>query len=276
MKITFLLIVLLTLKGFTQPKSEINLPNGGKDIEIENLTSLFSLYITKNQEVFNDDKRLEYFQDINYTFLNQLYKNISIGIPLVLIYADIKTPFKFISKIKQYIPNRRPVFYMTENINDLIATGYSNYGSAKNFALEEILTKEKEEENDLFEDEFEFVPLNSWHIDFEEIMHSGKKEAITEALKRHSYSVLTISQDKTLMHSELFLNDESLKKLIKANQVLFLDFDENIFYEDYIDAIQKIKEHQIALEKNKEDKAYIVEVSLNLKNSLKEIGLELN
>lgn len=90
MKITFLLIVLLALKGFTQPKSEINLPNGGKDIEIESLTSLYSLYITKNQEVFNDDKRLEYFQDINYTFLNQLYKNISTGIPLVLFMQILK------------------------------------------------------------------------------------------------------------------------------------------------------------------------------------------
>jgi biopolymer transport protein ExbD len=268
--------MLLALKGFTQPKNEINLPNGGKDIEINNLTSLYSLYITKNQEVFNDDKKLEYFQDVNYTFLNQLNKNISMGIPLVLVYADVKTPFKFVSKIKQYIPNHRWVFYMTENIEGLKATAFRNYGSAKNFELEEILTME--EENDLLDEEFLFetLPINSWHFDFEKTMHSGNKEAIIEALNSYSHSVLTISQHKTVMHNELFLNDESLKKLIKANQVLFLDCDDDIFYEDYIDAIQKIKKHQITLEKNEEDKAYIIEVSLSLKKHFKEMDIELN
>lgn len=73
-KIVFLTTLLLAVKSYAQPKNEINLPEGGKDIEIKHITSLYSLYITQNQEVYNDDKRLEYFQDINYSFLNQLSK----------------------------------------------------------------------------------------------------------------------------------------------------------------------------------------------------------
>ncbi|OBX17593.1 hypothetical protein LX77_03719 [Gelidibacter algens] len=278
MKNIFLLILLLTVKGFTQPKNEINLPKGGKDIEIKSTKSLYSLYLTKNQEVFNDDERLEYFQDVNYTFLSQFDKNISMGIPLVLIYADVKTPFKFVSKVKSYIPNHRWVFYMTENIEGLKATAFRNYGSAKYLDLEEILTAEEEE--NLLAEEFPFAPPmpppNWWFVDFEKKLFSGNKAAIQNALNEYSHSVLTVSQNKALKHDNIILNDESLKNFIQANQVLFLNFDDGIFYEDYIDAVQKIKNHQIALEKNEQDKAYIIEVSLNLKSQLEEMDIELN
>lgn len=278
MKITFLLIALLALKGFTQPKNEINLPNGGKDIEINNLTSLYSLYITKNQEVFNDDKKLEYFQDVNYTFLNQLNKNISMGIPLVLIYADIKTPFKFVSKIKQYIPNHRWLFYMTENIEGLKATAFRNYGSAKNFGLEEILTME--EENDLLVEGFPFAPPlpppSMWYNDFEDIIYSGKKEDINEVLKKHTHNTLKVSLNKTLTHKGKIIDSNNLKKILEETDVVFLKFDNDILYEDYIHVVQEINRILKQIEKLKESGAYVIEISFQLEELYMDLGIELN
>ncbi|AXP81951.1 hypothetical protein CJ739_2886 [Mariniflexile rhizosphaerae] len=278
MKFTFLLIMLLALKGFTQPKNEINLPNGGKDIEINNLTSLYSLYITKNQEVFNDDKKLEYFQDVNYTFLNQLNKNISMGIPLVLIYADIKTPFKFVSKIKQYIPNHRWLFYMTENIEGLKATAFRNYGSAKNFGLEEILTME--EENDLLVEGFPFAPPlpppSMWYNDFEDIIYSGKKEDINEVLKKHTHNTLKVSLNKTLTHKGKIIDSNNLKKILEETDVVFLKFDNDILYEDYIHVVQEINRILKQIEKLKESGAYVIEISFQLEELYMDLGIELN
>lgn len=278
MKFTFLLITLLALKGFTQPKNEINLPNGGKDIEINNLTSLYSLYITKNQEVFNDDKKLEYFQDVNYTFLNQLNKNISMGIPLVLIYADIKTPFKFVSKIKQYIPNHRWLFYMTENIEGLKATAFRNYGSAKNFGLEEILTME--EENDLLVEGFPFAPPlpppSMWYNDFEDIIYSGKKEDINEVLKKHTHNTLKVSLNKTLTHKGKIIDSNNLKKILEETDVVFLKFDNDILYEDYIHVVQEINRILKQIEKLKESGAYVIEISFQLEELYMDLGIELN
>jgi biopolymer transport protein ExbD len=277
-EITYLLLVLLSFKVFAQPKNEINLPKGGKDIEIKQLTSLYSLYITKNQEVYNDDRKLDYYQDISYTFFNQLYKNASIGIPLFMLYADVKTPFKFVSKVKQYIPGHRWVFYMTENIEGLTATAFRSYGSIKNFVLDEILTLEAE--NDLLIEEFPFAPPlpppSMWYVDFEETLYSNDREAIQGSLNEYTHALITISQNKKLKHNDLVLDEVALGELVKKNKVLFLDFEENVFYEDYIDAIQKIKQYQIDLERNGEDKAYVVEVSLNLNNNLKALNIELN
>lgn len=133
-KMKYLLLLLLASKGFAQPKDGIKLPKGGKEIEIKSLTNLYSLYITKNQEVYKDDRKLEYFQDINYTLLDQKNKIPEPWIPqMVLLYADAHTKYKFIDKIKSHITSTFSLFYMTDNIDDLVAIFFKfNNFSKKN------------------------------------------------------------------------------------------------------------------------------------------------
>ncbi|MDZ4147781.1 MAG: hypothetical protein U1C58_05810 [Flavobacteriaceae bacterium] len=277
-KIVHLLILALTIQGFAQPKKEINLPKGGKDIKINRVTGLYSLYVTKNQEVYNDDKRLEYYQDINYTYLNQFYKNISYGDPLVLIYADNKTPYRFVSKIKEYIPGHRWIFYMTENIEGLKATAFGNYAPDKNLALEEIITLDDEIKIKKFNDSVSSPPLpppNMWYDDFVQTIYSGNKEAIQEALKNYAHSVINISQIKKLDDNKLVLDKEFVKNAIKNNNIVFLRFDDSTLYEDYIFVIQKIKEVLIELEKLDENIAYVIEISNQLNNLFENLSIQL-
>ncbi|KJD31326.1 hypothetical protein PW52_16725 [Tamlana sedimentorum] len=275
----YLLLLLLALKGFSQPKDEIKLPKGGKKIEIKSLTNLYSLYITKNQEVYNDDKKLEYFQDINYTLLDQKNKIPEPWIAQkVLLYADAHTKYKFIDKIKSHITSTFSLFYMTDNIYDLIATSFRfNNFSKKSFLLEEINSLQEEElieSSSITMDISDFA--NPWWVELERDLYSDNKEVIQGAINQHNHTLITVSPNKALKHKDLLLNDNNLKALIKSNKVLYLDFDDNTYYEDYLDAIQKIKKHQIALEKKQEEKAYVIEVSINLKKHLNQMGVELN
>lgn len=117
---------------------------------------------------------------------------------------------------------------------------------------------------------------NPWWVELERNLYSDNKEVIQGAINEHNHSLITVSPNKTLKHKDLLLNDNNLKVLLKSNKVLYLDFNDNVYYEDYLDAIQKIKKHQIALEKNQEERAYIIEVSINLKKHVNEMGVELN
>lgn len=279
LKFIYIILIFISFKGFSQPKSNITLPKGGDLMKFNSITGLYSIYITKNQEVYIDDRKLEYFQDINYTYFNQLYKNSSFGFPRVLLYADVDTPYRFISEVKDYIPSCLRIFHMTDNIDDLKAAPFTNCARYNELVLEEIYTLEEEISIQKLNDSLGPPPLpppSMWYFNFAETMYSGNKEAINQALKKYSYTVLTVSTGKKLKLNNVLINQESLKKALKSNNIIFLKFDNKALYQDYISAIQLINKCLLELEKLDENSAFVLEFSNYLGKLFKSLEIKLN
>ena len=278
-KYLFIILIIITSFGYGQPIDKIKLPKGGTDINITKTVQMYSLYITVNQEVYNDDKRLDYFKDINYSIQEQRNKSVDFSFPQKLfLYADKKVQYKFIDKIKGYFVAPKWVYYMTDGIEQLKATTFwLNYGN-QNLEIEEIMTLEQDVKNEALNCEGPSLlmpPPMAWYHEFEDIIYSRNKESIDNVLKEHTHDVLQISKNKTINYKNKVINEDSLLKFFKNNEVLFLKFDGDILYEDYISAIQIIKDILNFLEKKQEKRAYVVEVSYELEIFLKRNNIKL-
>lgn len=260
------------LTCFGQPKDKINIPKGGEDIKITEFTNLFSLYITENQEVYNDHKRLMYFEYINYSLRTQR-NSIEPWMPLkVLLYADEKVYYKFIDKIKSHIPVTTWLYYMTDNVEDLRAISFRlNSRCKKSLLLEEIPTLEKDTSS--IEETIEII--DAPELQLEKDLYFGRKKAVKKTLNSLSNKTLIVSKNKTLLNSiGENIDSEFLERLIKKNRVLFLKFDDAIFYEDYLHTIQKIKKIYNGLDKG-EQRAYVIEISYELEKIMKDKKIKL-
>ncbi len=267
-----LISVSITMSGFGQPKTKISLPKGGVE---RSFYGTIDFYITENQEVFSEDKRLLRYDDISNLII--MKNDIPLSERRVLLYADKNLSYSFIEKIKEEIAQvEKVLFLMTDSIAGT-KKGYSivlNSHLNRHKNIKTILTLEQEIKNQEFNESVlppPFPPPNMWYHDFEDIIYSGKKEAIKKVLKEYSYDIIRVLPNKVLEHKEVAISSEQLKRIIKDNDILFLKFDDKSLYGDYIYAIQEIKKHQIKLKKEKENRAYLVDISLKLEKLL--IGL---
>lgn len=265
------------LCGYSQPKDKIALPKGGKDIEFTQLTNLYSLYVTKNQEVYNDGKKLEYFQDISYTLQHQK-NSLEPWMPFkMLLYADGKVLYKFIDKIKnQFSIFPWGIYFMTDNTSDLKGTSFRYTTHIKeDIRLEKINTLEE----DIFISQNSFeetIDIGlAWQMQLEEYLYASKKEEVQKILKEYPAFVLTVAKNKTKLHNNESIDYDILKELINKNKILFLKFKDDIYYEDYLDALQEIKKIKKVLRDKNENNAYIIEISFELESLLKEMNIQL-
>ena len=183
--IRLLLILIIfsrAISCFTQPKSEIDLPKGGKELSFYGAIEFF---ITKNQEVYSENKRYKRYDDISNLILSK------IDIPSlerrVLLYADKSLRYIFIDKIKQEIALvEKRLFLMTDTIGhvkkgqSIFLNSYLN--RSKN--VNSILTLEQDIKNQKLNKPILSSPLlppKIWYHNFEDIIYSGKKEAIQNA-----------------------------------------------------------------------------------------------
>ncbi|OEJ99130.1 hypothetical protein A8C32_08115 [Flavivirga aquatica] len=265
--------IFITTNGIAQSKEDINLPEGGDDLSFYGTIEVF---ITKNQEVFNKEKKFNFYDDISNFILNK--SKLPMLERRVLLYADNKVKYSFIDKIKQEIALvEKMLFLMTDTI-EKPKKGYSIYlNSYLNRGKEQtsILTLEQDLKNEAFNSMVPPPPLpppSMWYHEFEDILYSGKKEIIEDVLKKHSYKTLNVTSNKVLKYKQEIINNNDLTKVLKENDIVLLKFDKDIYYEDYIYAIQEIKKLK-SLEKSR---TYIVEISYELENLLNKINVSID
>ncbi|TYA70176.1 hypothetical protein [Seonamhaeicola marinus] len=272
-----LLILVFSFYGHTQPKEEIELPKGGKEIEFKHLTNLYSLYITKNQEVYNDGKKLQYFQDVGYTLQHQK-NSIAPGVSFkTLIYADSKVYYSFIEKIKyQLAIDPRRVYFMTNDFYGFTGMYYrfTSYYNQE-IAIEKITTLEEDIFNAENGEEFFVDIVNPWEFDFEKNLYEGKKKGVEKTLQEVKTEVIEVGKNKSINYKGAIINAGKLENLVTQNQIIFLKFAEGIYYEDYIYCIQEVKRIRTELRQKNKKGAYIIELSSKLINLLKENNIKL-
>ena len=272
--ITFLFCLSLSLNA--QPKESIKLPEGGKEMAIEEALQLFSLYVTENQEVYNDGRKLEYFDDISYAIIDQKNKSIDEWVSqLVLLYADKNVRYSFIDAIKMEVAKaKNNIHYNTgniealESINKLLEYNPNNYRS-----LNPIKTKTE----DLDKEEIELVFMMSPPPpppSLVEYIYAVDKTMVEEGLSFFStYTFITLKNDKILDSNGEPLDEQNLANLIPNEALLFIRYDKNLLYGDYIKSTLKLDEIRKKLKETKQIEFRPFEVSSELEAHFKKLAI---
>jgi biopolymer transport protein ExbD len=101
-KFFFYLLLLLSVKSIAQ-KEHIKLPK--LDFEVDTLTTqnFFPIFITDNHEIYFEDERLRFWDQIPAKLLELKREPILRAFNDIVIYADATVPYGFIQKLKEEI-----------------------------------------------------------------------------------------------------------------------------------------------------------------------------
>jgi len=283
----FYILFLATLSCLAQPK-DIELPIGGEEMKISKGTFFLSFYITKNQEVYLEDKKISFYNDIA-PMLTQAIRTIPDnfhGPKIYYIYADVNVAYKFVDKIKTEIG--RIVYpridYKTDSYENIMTTMPSRInGSVKGILRDDkIFTLKEQQKNEEAAKEMMFPPPPPppafWQETFQHNLYQLNANKVAQTLKEHSSETLTIlpnGEYKYKGENYKFTNTAFLKDLHLKHEILFLRYGENLSYGDYIKAKQQLRKIGIAFDKEKKPSAYKIEISFALEEKLKEKNLRI-
>jgi biopolymer transport protein ExbD len=226
-----------------QPKQNIELPEGGKDMNVQVGTQLYSLYVTENLEIYNDDTLLEYFEDISFNFLDQKNKAITENLlQNFILYADKKVPYQLIDLIKQEVSRvKNNIHYKTGNLEDLETVNklleYNPYNYRELKSITALATQIKESNNA----ETEMVSVAFMNMppppppSLVEYLYWKDKSTVLEGLALfNTYTYITFKGSTILDSEGNVLNEKTLKQILPDKGLVFIRFDKKLLYGDYI------------------------------------------
>lgn len=277
----FLLLFVLQLLS-AQPKQNIKLPDGGKDMNVQVATQLYSLYVTENLEIYNDDTLLEYFDDISFNFLDQKNKAITENLlQNVILYADKKVPYQFIDAFKQEVSRvKNNIHYKTgdledlETVNKLLEYNPYNYRELKSITA---LAAQIEESNNA---ETEMVSVSFMNVppppppSLVEYLYGKDKLTVLEGLALFSTYTYITFKGSTILDSEgNVLNEKRLKQTLPDKGLVFIRFDKKLLYGDYIKSTLLLDKVRTELNDNSQLQFRPFEASAELESHFQDLGI---
>jgi len=291
----FLLISLFLLTFNLKAQiGNIELPSGNEQIKINHTTPIISIYVDKENAVYLEKESVEISE------LGKRLNYIRYKLPLehmvfvkVFLYIDKKVPYKIIDKIKTeiasvYIYN---LYYKTGSVEDkdlLKGLGFRNHQSFfRHQHIEKKITKKQEQEIKRYKDsirktENNFIqlpppppPPMSWTAEFSYKLYSDQQEIIDEILEEKSYSCISITNNGIKVEKEFigFDNLEDIERIFLNNDVLLVNFDENLVYQNYFKMISIVRKFE-RKNKNKHIPLY-AEMSTEIREIHKKANIKL-
>ncbi len=242
--------------AYPQPKDDIVLPKGGQKYEkVESLAEFEkpSLYITKEQVVFIEKVKLEYFNSISYFLFHFGEMNPPHVFVIPRLYADTDTHFDFIQRVihQTAMMSSKIEFATQENksirkdVSTLLKIDKSRISTLK----EEIVV------------DFDIVPPPiPWWLAARTDMYSGNVKKVKNVLSEHKYAVIKVLSNQRIEHKGQILSETKMADLLRENDILFIRFDENLFYKDFIYAIDFVNQIAKKVEAITKSSAYPIEV----------------
>jgi len=261
----------------------IVLPKGDREIKIRQSTPIFSIHIDELKNIYLED-RLTSIQELDES-LSNMYNKVPLHLKsnvVIFLYADARLDYMLIDQVKTQISrvDLRKVVYKTNSIEDedfLKGVYRRTPPSYFRGTIEErlgvktdtIFTGHWKESTNVKNNISELPPPEPppriWIYDFEEIIYSNQKEVIKEVLLERTNECVTITDDGFLISSGIITLDQvdQLTTLFRSNEVLLVNFDRNLKYKSYFNAINVFKT-VLGEMKNRERKPFILELSLEL------------
>lgn len=282
-KILFRIAILFLFGNIVQAQisKEINLPEGGREIQESDSYFEYNIYVTKNQKVTNmKDREISDFNEIS-SFMLSLKNRIPPHIWILpSLYADAETDFSFIERI---IRQMALVNFQMKFATQLKGANQEMIRHA--FTLlrsdsEEIIPLEEETVSDeSHQDETDFFspppPPAPWYFVIHQNMYSGNSEIVKSVLTEHKYGVLKVFPNRILEYQGKPLAISDLPKILMENDILFFRFDKELKYKDYIYALDVVHKAAKKAEAQKGSSSYPIDIFSELEDFLEENSIAL-
>ncbi|WP_347923564.1 biopolymer transporter ExbD [Pontimicrobium sp. SW4] len=269
----FSLIFIILIVPITKAQtSKIELPLGIEEIKVNYTSPIISIYVDKENAVYLEEEQIEISE------LGKRLSYIRYKLPIedivftkVFLYIDKVVPYKIIDKIKTEIASvyMYNTYYKTGSVEDkdlLKGLGFRNHQSFFRYQhIEKKTTKKQEEEDRRYNDSIRRIneetemgfllppppPPMHWTAEFKHKLYSDQQEIIDEILEGKSYSCVSIGNNGIKIEKELINFDdlEDIEKVFLNNDVLLVNFDDNLVYKNYFKMINIVRKLE---RKNKE------------------------
>ncbi|GIM50562.1 hypothetical protein [Capnocytophaga stomatis] len=283
MKILFKIILLFLFGNITQAQTskEINLPEGGWEIQESDLYFEYNTYVTKNQKVTNmKDRQISNFNEIS-SFMLSLKNTIPPHIWILpSLYADAETDFSFVERIiRQMALVGIKIKFVTQlkgKNQEIIRLAFTllRSDSEKIIPLEE-----KNASDESHQDETDFFspppPPAPWYFIVHTDMYSGNPQRVKSVLTEYKYGVLKVFPNRILEYQGKPLVISDLPKVLMEKEILFFRFDKELKYKDYIYALDMVNKATKKAEAQKGGSSYLIDVFSELEDFLEENNIEL-
>ena len=291
-----LIYIFFLLSNLKAQIGSIELPKGNEKIKINYTTPIVSIYVDKKNTVYLEKEQVE------ISDLGKHLNYIRYKLPLehkvfikIFLYIDEKVSYKIIDKIKTEIASvyMYNIYYKTGSIEDkdlLNGLGFINHQSFfKHQLIERKITKKQKEENKRYNDSMRGIreemgmdifpppppPPMHWTAEFKHKLYSDQQEIIDEVLEGRSYLCISIGNNGIKVEKELIDFDdlEDIEKVFLNNDVLLVNFDDNLDYKNYFKMINIVRKLE---RKNKERHIPLfAEISLEIRGIHQKAGIKL-
>lgn len=283
MRIFFKIILLFLFGNIAQAQisKEINLPEGGWEVQESDSYFEYNIYVARNQKVTNmKDSQVSNFNEIS-SFILSLKNTIPPHIWILpSLYADAETDFSFVERIiRQMALANIKIKFATQlkgTNQEIIRYAFTLLRSDG----EEIIPlKGKNVSDELYQDVTDFFspppPPAPWYFIAHTDMYSGNPQKVKNVLTEYKYGVLKVSPNGILEYQgkPLVIND--LPKILIDKEILFFRFDEGLKYKDYIYALDIVSKAAKKVKTQKGGSSYPIDIFSELEDFLQENNIEL-
>ncbi len=283
-----MLLIAIPFGLSSQINDSIILPKGDNNLEITSAIHILDIYVTNEQKVYCNGKQLQYFDEISAYLIDGLRSKLEDWTPTwIYLQADKNLKYAFIDRIKSEICRVSPrLVYGTgqkEELNGIIKSISGTTLSKLNQYSEEIMNVKEEAEFDSISKSYNsfFMPLPPPEYDeykLARLLYENDIVGSKQILEDKSYSILKlVGNNKYSFNSKdfEFSSRKNLLENLTSSEIVMMTFNEQILYEDYIDAISIINKLKSAAIQNNQKVAFIIEISMNCQKALYDSGLYL-
>ncbi len=295
MKKIFVCFLLISTFGYSQ-KEDIILPESTIKLDFIRTSPHYSIYITNNEELYFEDKRLRFWDEIGTNILKRERVPISKAVNDIIIYADKSVPYLFVQRTKDeigkvwdgYIHYKGSTFENASANTFFISGSYLRNRRKKRYDdsisnLDIIYTtKEKigiDKVPKLTDQAWPIIPA-IWQHNFSVDFFKADTVFIKKALNEIKWSSLVIISDKSYSFKGKqydFSDELMLKNIIKSNDLLFVKAN-FISYDKYFKAISFIQKQRFYAPKSPHGvlkKPFIIDIHYILEEDLMKKNIRL-
>ncbi|WP_139062389.1 ExbD/TolR family protein [Aquimarina megaterium] len=284
-----LIVLVLSISLYSQPKEQISLPKGGSEIKTQQSTKNINIYITKEQHVYFENQKLTFYCQISELLSKEFTNNQISPFDLSInILADNGVFYNVIDKVKTEIAktNNKTIYYQTgvvenlsEGLKDVIPKSLYQIN-----LFSRILTLQERSEMKKLNDSHNIpppAPSYNYYYHLRSVLSDGsKKEEAKHLLEKLNYANIRLLSNQKIRYKgyDVAISDEKeLESILKNHQIVLLHFDENIIYGDYIalKAIIKRITNKYHSKKQYDKISSILEIPAEQEIMHKEIELKL-
>lgn len=249
----------------------IEIPNGGRKIEsTKRVLAFLKVYLSKEGiiSVQNKNISLSELGNLAYTFKNKNYPPWKIK-PLVVLYIDIRTPFKYFNRIETELKSANVDYIYGTKSYDQIPKGIFFMVRNPVFTY-----RQKTSDNQISFSYYDIPKENKAFPSkaFVDCLYTYKFKEAKKILKKIDYKAILFLKDGFIRIENFkysHLNDLKLYEDIKDAKILIIKYSPRLSYKDYLENILILKGIINKYIKNKDKMPYLLIVSEELNSELK-------